>query len=90
MKEFSREQIETEVTAILAEELQVDASRVKAVASMQEDLQADSIDAVDITLALERRFGINITDRQMSDIVRGTVADVFGMVERKVREGGTV
>ena len=48
--------------ALVAEELDVDPEQVTDDATLEEDLGADSLDAVSLVMALEERFGIEIPD----------------------------
>lgn len=50
------------VTKIIVEQLGVDASKVKADSSFTEDLGADSLDQVELVMAFEDAFGIEIPD----------------------------
>lgn len=55
-------------------------------ARLAEDLAADSLDAIEITMELERTFGISITDYQLRQMTEsGTVQDVYNMVEEALK-----
>lgn len=55
-------------------------------ARLTEDLAADSLDAIDITMELERTFGISITDYQLHQMTQsGTVQDVYNMVDEALK-----
>lgn len=55
-------------------------------ARLTEDLGADSLDAIEITMELERTFGISITDYQLRQMTEsGTVQDVYNMVEEALK-----
>lgn len=55
-------------------------------ARLAEDLAADSLDAIEITMDLERTFGISITDYQLRQMTEsGTVQDVYNMVEEALK-----
>ena len=57
---LAREEIDRRVVATLAESLAVDASHVTPSARLRDDLDAESIDFLDIVFRLEREFGIKI------------------------------
>ncbi|MEE6208531.1 MAG: phosphopantetheine-binding protein, partial [Alphaproteobacteria bacterium] len=51
-----------------------------------EDLGADSLDAIDITMEIEHQFGISISDYQMRQMTDGgTVQDVYDMVTEALK-----
>lgn len=55
-------------------------------ARLTEDLGADSLDAIEITMDLERTFGISITDYQLRQMTEsGTVQDVYNMVDEALK-----
>eukprot|EP00304_Pavlova_gyrans_P010714 CAMPEP_0206062232 /NCGR_PEP_ID=MMETSP1466-20131121/56442_1 /ASSEMBLY_ACC=CAM_ASM_001126 /TAXON_ID=44452 /ORGANISM="Pavlova gyrans, Strain CCMP608" /LENGTH=186 /DNA_ID=CAMNT_0053437591 /DNA_START=54 /DNA_END=615 /DNA_ORIENTATION=+ len=56
--------IEEKVKGIIAEQLGVDAAKVTPDASFTEDLGADSLDAVELIMAMEEAFGIEIPDEE--------------------------
>tara|TARA_B100001564_G_C20162655_1_gene456012 strand:+ start:182 stop:427 length:246 start_codon:yes stop_codon:yes gene_type:complete len=61
--------IENEVKKIVAEHLDVDESKISANASFIDDLGADSLDQVELVMAFEEEFGIEIPDEQAEKIV---------------------
>lgn len=52
-----------------------DADKVTMEASLTEDLQADSLDAVELNMAFEDKFGITIADEDLGTLK--TVGDIF-------------
>lgn len=54
--------VEEKVKHIIVEQLGVDAEEVKAGASFVDDLGADSLDVVELVMALEEEFGLEISD----------------------------
>jgi acyl carrier protein len=58
----SREEVFERVKEVLTEQLGVDESEVTEGASFQEDLDADSLDLVELIMELEVQFGIKISD----------------------------
>ena len=56
------EEIGTRVKQIVAENLGVDAAKVSDTSSFVDDLGADSLDTVELVMALEEEFGIEIPD----------------------------
>lgn len=70
--------IEERVKAIVAEQLGVDADQVTAEASFMDDLGADSLDTVELVMALEEEFDIEISDEDAEKIQ--TVKDATAYV----------
>lgn len=54
--------LEQQVTNIIVQELGVEASMVTRTASFAEDLDADSLDTVELIMSFEEQFGVNIPD----------------------------
>lgn len=62
--------------ALLADQFGVDPETVTADTSFEEDLGADSVDLVEVSLALEEEFGLGeIPEEDLSSIV--TVGDLY-------------
>jgi acyl carrier protein len=59
---LSREEVFERVKSALGEQLGVDESEITEDASFQEDLDADSLDLVELIMELEDQFGIKIPD----------------------------
>ena len=78
---MEKEEIIEKVNAILADQLiGVDADGVKPDASLATDLGADSIDAVDICMAIERAFSISLPDSVWDDLKDCQVSEIYDLV----------
>jgi acyl carrier protein len=64
----SREEVFERVKEVLTEQLSVDENEVTEDASFQEDLDADSLDLVELIMELEDQFGIKISDEDAQKI----------------------
>src|SRR3954463_15501841 len=64
----SREEVFERVKEVLSEQLGVDDSEINEEASFQEDLDADSLDLVELIMELEDQFGIKISDEDAQKI----------------------
>jgi acyl carrier protein len=64
----SREEVFERVKEVLVEQLGVDESEITEEASFQEDLDADSLDLVELIMELEDQFGIKISDEDAQKI----------------------
>ena len=58
------------IKSIIAEQLSVDEEEVTPDASFADDLGADSLDTVELVMALEEEFGIEIPDEDAEKITR--------------------
>jgi acyl carrier protein len=64
----SREEIYERVKEVLSEQLGVEEGEVNEEANFQEDLDADSLDLVELIMELEDQFGIKISDEDAQKI----------------------
>ncbi len=64
----SREEVFEQVKAVLVEQLGIDEDQITDEASFQEDLDADSLDLVELIMELEDQFGIKISDEDAQKI----------------------
>jgi acyl carrier protein len=64
----SREEVSEQVKAVLVEQLGIDEDQITDQASFQEDLDADSLDLVELIMELEDQFGIKISDEDAQKI----------------------
>ncbi|HVR74874.1 MAG TPA: acyl carrier protein [Planctomycetota bacterium] len=68
------------VQSIIVEQLGVDAEEVTPKASFTDDLGADSLDIVELVMAFEEEFGIEIPDEDAENIA--TVQDAVDYIEK--------
>ena len=62
MASMSKEEIMAKLKPVIAEQLGVDEGEVTDTASFTEDLNADSLDLVELIMSLEEQFGLQISD----------------------------
>lgn len=74
--------IQDKVVEIVVEQLGVERSLVTPTASFTNDLGADSLDVVEMVLAFENAFGIEIPDEESEKITN--VGDVVAYLEHKL------
>ncbi len=79
---MSKEDIFEKVKKIVVEQLSVDASEVTPEASFANDLGADSLDTVELVMALEEEFDIEIPDEAAEGIA--TVQAAVDYIQGKV------
>ncbi|NLZ46828.1 MAG: acyl carrier protein [Clostridiales bacterium] len=67
------------VKEIIIEQLDVEDEKVTLEASIADDLGADSLDIVDLVMALEDQFEVEISDEAVEDVK--TVGDIVKIIE---------
>jgi acyl carrier protein len=80
MGAYTKKEIQQIVDEIILDTLAVDQDVVVPTATLKWDLMADSLDAIEIAIKLEKHFGINITDYQINNMVESTVQDLYDMI----------
>ena len=73
--------IEEKVIEIIVEQLGVTREECVPEASFIEDLGADSLDLVELIMAMEENFGIEISDEELQKI--RTIQDAVNYIKRK-------
>jgi acyl carrier protein len=72
--------IEARVKEIIVNELGVEAEKVTTDASFVEDLGADSLDTVEVVMAFEEEFGLDIPDEDAEQM--GTVGEAVDYLKK--------
>lgn len=72
--------VEEKIKHIIVEQLSVDEGEVKPEASFIDDLGADSLDVVELVMALEEEFGLEISDEDAEKL--STVKDAIDYIEK--------
>ena len=76
---MERDDIMEKVKSVIVDQLSVDEADVTEDASFIDDLGADSLDIVELVMALEEEFGISIPDEEAENIK--TVGDAIAYIE---------
>jgi len=76
--------VEERVKQIIVEQLGVDENEVTPTASFVDDLGADSLDIVELVMAFEEGFGIEIPDEEAEKI--RTVKDACEYIEKHAKK----
>jgi acyl carrier protein len=77
---LEREEILSKIQEITADRLGVDEGDVTPDASFREDLEADSLDLVELIMELEEQFGLEIPDEEVEKIT--TVEEAVDYVDQ--------
>ena len=67
---------------LLAKQFRIDPSTIDADTNIVEDLGADSLEVVDMLMAIEENFGITVSDEEA--LTLKTVKDVDDFIEKKL------
>jgi acyl carrier protein len=79
---MTEEEIQKKINAVIVEKLGVKEDQIKPEAGFVEDLGADSLDQVELVMALEDEFDLEIPDEDAEKLK--TVAAVMEYVQSKV------
>jgi acyl carrier protein len=69
------------VKEALVDSLNIDENDIELTSSLKEDLDIDSIDAVELSLDLEEKFDVELTDEELAALK--TVEDIVKLIESK-------
>jgi acyl carrier protein len=81
---MSENNYEAKIREIIADRLQVDAQSVTTAASFVEDLGADSLDLVELVMAFEEEFDLEIPDEDAEKMK--TVGSAIEYLQKKMAE----
>jgi acyl carrier protein len=82
--EDRKQNLLAKVKPIIAGQLNIDESKINLSSRIKEDLQADSLDATELVMALEEAFGIEIMDSDAEKMI--TVEDVVVYLALRIKE----
>ena len=85
-----KDEILEKISAVLADEFEIDAAKLTPDARLVEDLDLDSIDAVDLIVRLQQATGIKVKAEDFKSIrTLGDVAEATArLVEEQAAQGG--
>ncbi len=76
---MAEEEIRTRLVQVMAEEFELDPAQLVPEATLYEDLGLDSLDAVDMVVALEKAFAMKLTNEESIRTVR-TIDDLLRLL----------
>lgn len=80
---MNREEVFAVVRSALAEALELPEEDIKEDSRFKEDLEADSLDLVELLLEMERVYGFKVSDEEAAEI--NTVGDAVDLILQKAR-----
>ena len=69
-----------ELKNVIVDTLSADADAITMEASLADDLNADSLDSVELNMALEEQFGVSIPDEELGNMK--TVGDIYNYLTK--------
>ena len=79
---MTRPEIEQKVNAILTDDLEIAAERLRPDARLRDDLGVDSLDVVDIVVAVNDALGFKMTTAEVRSL--GTLGQFYDHVEQRM------
>ena len=79
---MDRSEIESKMVDLLVEELGIERDKIAMGSKFEEDLEVDSLGVVELLMALEDNFDVNIPDEEAENIT--TVSEAVDIVAVKV------
>ena len=77
---MTREEIVSKTNAVFAESFEIEPERLRPEANIFLDLGLDSLDTVDLVVAIQKRFGVQVRDDGRVRAIR-TLGDVYAFIE---------
>ena len=84
MAELTKDEIRAKIKSIVTEGLGVSEDQVTDDAQFSQDLGADSLDQVELVMALEEEFGAEIRDEDADSL--NTVGDAIAYIEKRLAD----
>jgi acyl carrier protein len=85
---MTEEQVVALTNQVFEESFEVEAAKLRPEAHIFNDLGLDSLDIVDLIVALQKKFGVQIREDERVRTIR-TLGDVYGFILTLKREAGT-
>ena len=83
---MTRDEVLARVNEIMAQDFEIDESRLKPEAHLVNDLGLDSLDAVDLVVAVEKKFGCRLDESEVRAM--RTLSDIYDCCVRKCNSAG--
>ena len=76
--------IQDKTRALIAQKMSLDESEITPEKSLKNDLGADSLDVVEVSMMLEREFNVKFSEEDMSNVK--TVGDLYKLIEKYTKK----
>lgn len=80
----SRDKVIALLNTILEEDFEIDAALLKPEASLRDDLDLDSLDGIDLIVAIEKKFHFRVDEEEARSI--RTLNDIYESIERQLEK----
>jgi acyl carrier protein len=78
--------LEKQINQLLSEEFEIPLSKLTPESNLYSDLEIDSLDGIDMIVAIEKKYKVRINEKRGMQI--RTVADVYRFVKEELAENG--
>jgi len=79
---MNKEVIVERINYFLVDEFEVETEDIEPKANLKETLELDSLDFVDLVVAIEANFGVKLTGEDFVNVI--TLQDFYDLIEKKV------
>ena len=76
--------IQDKTRALIAQKLSLDENEITPEKSLKNDLGADSLDIVEVSMMLEREFNVKFSEEDMANVK--TVGDLYQLIEKYTKK----
>lgn len=82
MQQLSREEMIEKVNHFIVDDFEVEASAIRPEANLKETLDLDSLDYVDLVVAIEQNFGLKVKPEDFQQLQ--SVSDFYTFIEKRL------
>ncbi|MRT15683.1 acyl carrier protein [Vitellibacter sp. q18] len=79
---MNKEVIVEKINYFLVDEFEVESENIEPKANLKETLELDSLDFVDLVVAIEANFGVKLTGEDFLNVI--TLQDFYDLIETKI------
>ncbi len=79
---MTKEEIFKKIVEVLVDSFEIDPQTVYPTAHLMDDLDLDSIDAIDLAVAIERETGLDVSEEELRSL--RVVQDVVDLIHRRL------